>query len=352
MNPAAPGSPPGRISTSRIEAAIGLIDPAFRDTPLRTLDRLGARLGCTLYAKDETTGPLGCFKGRGADACVAGRIAQGRREPLVCASAGNFGLALVDAGRRHGVPVTVFLSTAANSYKAARIAAGGGTIVRAGDDFDAAKAAARRYAAAHDFAFVEDGEDVAITEGAGTIGVELDGAVDFDDLVVPVGDGALLAGIATWLRARRSTVRIVAVCSAGAPVMQACWREGIAAAHRYARIAPATIADGIAVREPVTAAVADLAPLVDEFLAVDDDALRAAMGVLLREEGIAVEPSAAAGIAAIAARPDLFENRRVVTVLTGANLTEAQRAEYFGADGSRGVDSRLRGDDGTTEATA
>ena len=329
MTTAALSPPPSRISTSRIEAAIGLIDPAFRDTPLRTLDRLGARLGCTLYAKDETTGPLGCFKGRGADACVAQRIAQGRREPLVCASAGNFGLALADAGRRHAVPVTVFLSISANPYKVARIASAGGTIVREGDDFDAAKAAARRYAAAHELAFVEDGQDVAITEGAGTIGVELDGAVDFDDLVVPVGDGALLAGIATWLRPRRPRLRIVAACSAAAPVMQACWREGMVAAHRYARIAPATIADGIAVREPVAAAVADLAPLVDEFLAVDDDALRAAMCMLHREEGTAVEPSAAAGIAAIAARPDLFGGRRVVTVLTGANLTDAQRAEYF-----------------------
>jgi threonine dehydratase len=90
-----------------------------------------------------------------------------------------------------------------------------------------------------------------------------------------------------------------------------------------------TIADGIAVREPVPLAVADLAPLVDEFLAVDDEALRAALRALHRDEGIAAEPSAVAGIAAIAAYPELFAGRRVVTVLTGANLTDAQRAEYF-----------------------
>ena len=83
------------------------------------------------------------------------------------------------------------------------------------------------------------------------------------------------------------------------------------------------------VREPVAAAVADLAPLVDEFLAVDDYSLRGAMRALHESEGIAVEPSAIAGIAAIAAWGSVFSGRRVLTVLTGANLTDAQRAEYF-----------------------
>lgn len=352
MKPTDLRMPIGRISTTRIEAATRVVAPTLRDTPLRALDRLGARLGVRLLAKDETVGPLGCFKGRGADAFVAERVARGRSEPLVCASAGNFGLAMADAGRRRGVPVTVFVATTANEYKVARIAASGGRVVREGTDFDAAKAAARRYAATRGLAFVEDGEALAITEGAGTIGVELDAAGAYDDLVVPVGNGALLAGIGTWVRAKRPSVRIVAVCSAAAPVMRACWHEGLAAAERHAGTVPDTIADGIAVREPVVAAVADLAPLVDEFVAVDDHALRAAMRALRQDEGIAAEPSAVAGIAAIAMQPERFRGRRVATVLTGANLTEAQRAEYFGAEGSQAADSRLRGNDGTTEATA
>ena len=322
-------SPASRLDTSRIAAATRLVAPALRDTPLLALERLGARLGCTLLAKDETRGPLGCFKGRGADACVAARVALGRREPLVCASAGNFGLALADAGRRHGVAVTVFVAKNANPYKVARIASAGGAVVRDGADFDAAKAAARAFAAKRGLPFIEDGVEVEITEGAGTIGVELDAAGDYDDLVVPVGNGALLAGIATWVRARRPRVRIVAVCSSHAPVMRDCWRRGLGAARRHVASRPVTIADGIAVREPVPLAVADLAPLVDEFLAVDDDGLRAALRTLHRDEGIAAEPSAVAGIAAIAAHPKLFAGRRIITVLTGANLTDVQRAEYF-----------------------
>jgi threonine dehydratase len=178
-------------------------------------------------------------------------------------------------------------------------------------------------------AFVEDGVEVEITEGAGTIGVELDAAPEYDDLVVPVGNGALLAGVAAWVRSRRPGVRIVAVCSAHAPVMRACWRGGLGAAKRHARTAVRTIADGIAVREPVPAAVADLAPLVDEFLAVDDDALRCALRALHGDEGISAEPSAVAGIAAVATHANLFRGRRIVTVLTGANLTDEQRVEYF-----------------------
>jgi threonine dehydratase len=323
-----PRNAASRLSTARIAAATRLVAPALRDTPLRALERLGARLGCTLLAKDETTGPLGCFKGRGADTFVATRAG---RAPLVCASAGNFGLALVDAGRRHGHAVTVFVATNANPYKVARIASAGGAVVRHGADFDEAKAAARAFAAAHGLLFVEDGVEVEITEGAGTIGVELDAAAEYDDLVVPVGNGALLAGVAAWVRSRRPDVRIVAVCSAHAPVMRDCWREGIGAAERHVRHGLSTIADGIAVREPVPAAVADLAPLVDEFLAVDDDALRAALRALHGAEGIAAEPSAVAGIAAIASHANVFRGRRIVTVLTGANLTDEQRAQYFEA---------------------
>ena len=326
--PAVRTAPP-RLTAAGIAAASRLIAPTLRDTPLRALPRLGERLGVTLHAKDETVGPLGCFKGRGADAYVATRAARGDRTPLVCASAGNFGLAMADAGRRHGIPVTVFVATNANAYKVARIASTGGAVVRHGEDFDGAKSAAKRFATMRGFAFTEDGLDIEISEGAGTIGIELDAAGEYDDLVVPVGNGALLAGIATWVRAKRPNVRVVAVCSAHAAVMRSCWRRGIAAARRHAAAPAATIADGIAVREPVAAAVADLAPLVDEFLAVDDYSLRGAMRALHESEGIAVEPSAIAGVAAIAAWGSVFSGRRVLTVLTGANLTDAQRAEYF-----------------------
>lgn len=317
---------PPRLSADRIDAARARIDPQLVDTPRWSHPALTRWLGCELVVKDETRGPLACFKGRGADLFVGDRVAAGAvQAPLVCASAGNFGLALVAAGRRHGVPVVVFAATAASPHKLARIRALGADVILRGADFDAAKLAARAHAAATGGTFVEDGAPVAISEGAGTIGAEL-GDLALDAIVVPVGNGALLAGVGTWLRARRPATRVIGVCAAGAPVMHDVWRRGSDAA---AGARADTIADGIAVRVPVAAAVHDLAAIVDDMVLVDDAALLAAMQALHAACGAVAEPSAVAGIAAIAADRARFAGTRVATILTGSNLGNDQRARWL-----------------------
>jgi threonine dehydratase len=304
-----------RLSSARIAAAREVIERAFLDTPQKSYPELSAHLGCDLVVKDETAGPLGCFKGRGADLHV--RQLRGGRG-LVCASAGNFGLALADAGRRAGVPVTVFASGNASAFKLARIRERGGSVMQQGADFDAAKDAARAYAAARRLEFVEDGAEIAISEGAGTIAVELDADGPFDAVVIPVGNGALAAGMGTWIRYRSPSTRIVGVCSDGAPVMRECWLHRLAAARADARAD--TIADGIAVRVPVPEAVDDLRVVLHEFVTVSDAQLRMAMASVRKLLGTAVEPSAVAGIAAIATDRKRFAGLRVATVLTGRNV--------------------------------
>jgi threonine dehydratase len=317
---------PGRLSADRIDAARARIDPRLVDTPRWSDPALSSWLGCELVVKDETQGPLACFKGRGADLFVGDLVAAGPvQAPLVCASAGNFGLALVDAGRRRGVPVVVFAATAASPHKLARIRALGAEVVLRGADFDAAKAAARAHAAATGGTFVEDGAPIPISEGAGTIGPEL-GDLALDAVVVPVGNGALIAGVGAWLRARRPTTRVIGVCAAGAPVMREVWRRGLGAA---VGARADTIADGIAVRVPVAAAVDDLAAVIDDMVLVDDAALLAAMQALHAARGAVAEPSAVAGIAAIATDRARFAGVRVATILTGSNLGDDQRARWL-----------------------
>ena len=109
--------------------------------------------------------------------------------------------------------------------------------------------------------------------------------------------------------------------------MRACWQRGLPGAG--AVVYRGTIADGIAVRLPVPEAVADLDAVVDDFLEVDDVDILAAMRMLHELAGVAVEPAAAVGIAAIARHPALFAGRRVATVLTGGNLTATQRQAWF-----------------------
>src|SRR5690606_15312145 len=128
-----------------------------------------------------------------------------------CASAGNFGQAMAYACRAKGVPLTVYAATTANPLKLERMRAMGATVVLHGEDFDAAKAEGRRVAAERGVRFVEDSVDPEPTEGAGTIGLELLRFPEpLDALVVPLGNGALLAGVATVLKARRPEARVVA----------------------------------------------------------------------------------------------------------------------------------------------
>lgn len=313
-----------RISLERIARAAEQIDPVFRDSPQFRAESLEAELGCRLLVKVETVNPIRSFKGRGAELLCAG-LAPGTR--LVCASAGNFGQGMAFAARKRGLALTVFAATNANPLKIARMRALGAEVRLEGADFDAAKAAAREYATTVGARFVEDSRDVETAEGAGTIGVELLRWPDpFDTLLVSLGNGALLAGVASWVKAHAPSTRMVGVCAAGAPAMERAWRSGQATALDRAD----TIADGIAVRVPVPEALADLAGVVDDILLVDDAAMLAAMRLAHHHLGLVLEPSGAAGLAALLSDPAAFRGQFVGTILCGGNLTPEQIHSWLG----------------------
>lgn len=321
-------APSHRLSLHAIAAARSLIDPVFLDSAVIAPAALSRRLGCALWLKDESDNPIGCFKGRGAALLLRRRIERGQRDALVCASAGNFGLAMAYVCGRHGVELTVFVAHGANATKVAGIERLGACVVHHGADFDAAKLAARAHADRLELDFIEDGVEVAISEGAGTLAIELAAqAPALDALLVPLGNGALLAGVARWMRAHAPRVELIGVCSAGADVMQRCWRQRTTLTDGLARAD--TIADGIAVRIPVAAAVNDLQDLIDDVVSVDDASLVAAMRAIHEDTGLCVEPSAATGIAAIAADPARFGGRRIASVITGRNLTPSQFAQWY-----------------------
>lgn len=317
------------LTAGAIERAAAGIDPAFVRTPCMRHDDLDAWLGARVACKVETLGPIRSFKGRGADWYVRTRTQAGidASAPLLCASAGNFGQGLAWAARTAGVPCTVFAATTANALKIARMRALGATVVQAGADFDAAKDAAREYGVAHGIPFVEDGREPAIAIGAGTIALELCAqASALDTLLVPLGNGALLAGVATWVRAVAPTTRIVAVVASGAPAM----RESLRARALVRTRDAATIADGIAVREPVPEALGMLEGCWDDVVAVDDASLVAAMRGLARHAGLVVEPAGAAGVAALLDAPRGHYGERVATILCGGNVSAERFAEWVG----------------------
>lgn len=294
------------------------IDPVFRATPQFEADALGGRLGARLLLKVETANPIRSFKGRGTDFYLRATNPLPRR--LVTASAGNFGQGLAWAARSRGIALDVYAAESANPMKVARMRALGATVRLAGHDFDDAKAHARQHAEREGIPFVEDGREPAIAEGAGSIAVELLAWPEpIAAVVVPLGNGALLGGMGTWIRHASPSTRVIGVCAAGAPAM----RDSLRAGHAIAAREASTIADGIAVRVPVPEALDYLAPVVDDVVLVSEAALRQAMTLVLEETGLVGEPAGVAGIAAILEHRDLRAEGLIATPLCGSNVSAA-----------------------------
>ena len=309
-----------RLSVERIEEASRLIDPAFLNSPQFEAESLSRRYGVRTYLKVETVNPIRSFKGRGADYFVAKLPATMKR--LACASAGNFGQGLGYAARKYGIGLDVFASVNANPLKLEAIRAFGACVHMTGHDFDAAKAAGRAYAAREGIMFVEDGKEPEISEGAGTIGLELCRlSARLDAVLIPLGNGALIGGVARWMRHASPSTKIIGVCAAAAPSMEQSWNRRFVIETATAM----TIADGIGVRVPIPEAVDDTLTLVDQVVLVGDRAMVRAQNVAFRELGLMVESSGAAGLAALRLCASALKGLSVAIVLTGGNVSAADR---------------------------
>ena len=309
------------ISVENIERAAVVIDPVFRNGPQFVDEQLCRALRRRVVVKVETTNPIRSFKGRGADFLMQ-HLDKGLR--VICASAGNFGQAVAYAARTRGMAAEVFVAADANPLKVERMRSFGAGVTVGGADFDGAKQAAREYALQHsECVFVEDGAEPAVTEGAGTIAVELLKAEPLDAIVVPLGDGALITGIALWVKHHSRNTKIVGVCAAGSPAMLHSWRAGKAVPSTTSE----TIADGIDVRVPVSKAVERMQGLVDDIVLVDDVQMLESMRLAASTLGVILEPSGAAGLAAI--RAHAIAGDRLATILTGGNIHPSLMAELL-----------------------
>jgi threonine dehydratase len=299
------------LKFANIELAARAINPVFLNSPQFADDQLSAALGRRTIVKVETANPIRSFKGRGADYLLH---SFDRKQRIVCASAGNFGQAIAYAGRSRGIPVEVFVPTDANPLKIARMRSFGATVTSIGSDFDKAKQHARERAKQTNRVFVEDGHEPAISEGAGTIGMELLKVGALDAIVVPLGDGALITGVGLWVKHHSPHTKIIGVCAENTPAMHASWHAGKAVVTKTAD----TIADGIAVGVPVEVSVQRMKSLVDDIVLVSDEQMLEAMRLAASTLGLVLEPSGAAGLAAIRAHSIVGD--QIATILTGSNI--------------------------------
>lgn len=318
--------PNHRLSLAQIARSTEVIPQEFLGSAQFNCEPLSEALGCQLTLKLDITNPIRSFKGRGASFFVNEMQRRGDRRALVCASAGNWGQAMAYACRSIGLPIVIYASINANPLKVARMKALGAEVRQEGIDFDAAKDAAKAYAQRIGGWMVEDGLEPEISEGHGTLAMELLARGDaFDTVAIPLGNGALLNGMARWIKAASPATRVLGVSAVGADAMEKSWRGKTIVTTDNAD----TIADGIAVRVPILEAVRDMQGLVDDVLLITDAHIIQAMRLVYQHVGLLLEPAGAVGVAAIVAHPALFANQKVATVLCGSNITESQIEKYF-----------------------
>jgi threonine dehydratase len=299
-------------TAEEIERAARALDPVFAHSPLLRDTTLDDETGARVALKVETLNPIRSFKGRGAVTWM--REAGAGVPGVVCASAGNFGQGLAYAARTAGIPCHVYVGRTANPGKVDAMRRFGARVEVGGEDYDAAIATAREFAAANELRFVQDGRELWIAAGAGTMAVELtEAGVPADVALVPVGNSALILGIAAWLKPLRPSIRVIGVCAAGAPAPALSWRQ------RTVVTSPVTtVADGIGVGEPFPESVAGMLELVDDMVIVAEDALRAAVRRIADATGLLVEAAGAAGVAALLEGD--YRGASAFTPLCGSNL--------------------------------
>jgi threonine dehydratase len=310
------------LGAMAIRPAVDRLPVAFRRSPQYVHDGLSRRAGRPVIVKVETVNPIGAFKGRGTWLLVADLVGEGRlgpSMPIVVASTGNFGQGVAFAARAHDVPAVVFANEQANSTKLDRIRAFGATVVQKGHDFDAAREAAEAYARSNGGLIVIDGREAVIATGAATLALEVTDAIAAGELppiataFVPVGNGSLIIGVASWLRAAAVGCRVIGVQSEAAPSMTLSWRSG----RPIETDSAATFADGIATRVPVPEALDLMRSRVDDMILVSEAAIHDAQTELTAALGITVEGAAAASWAGLLATPG---DGPALVIVTGSNV--------------------------------
>jgi threonine dehydratase len=287
----------------------------FDPTRLVRADSLSTP-GREVYLKLETELPTGSFKVRGAVHALSVNLSKGGVRSVVAASTGNHGAAVAYAARLLGVPAVIFLPAHPNPVKAARIRELGAELVEHGTDLSASIDAARAHAHARSGAFfLHDAEDPDIPAGTATIGEEVVSQLpSVDAIYVPMGDTALVRGVAAAAKALRPAVRIIGVVAEQAPAYYLSWQKGAVVETESAQ----TIADGLAVRRPLAPNVAAIRAQVDEVERVSEQEMLAAIARLHTGEQVTAEPAGAAATAAWLKRRDPWG--QVVLLVTGSNI--------------------------------
>ncbi|MDU5248001.1 MAG: threonine ammonia-lyase IlvA, partial [Varibaculum cambriense] len=316
------------VTAKDIDVAAGVLAKVATKTPLQKSERLSEEVGRPVYLKREDLQICRSFKVRGAYVRMAAMDEDERAAGVVCASAGNHAQGVAYACAHLGIKGTIFLPASTPRQKRKRIATIGGKWVEpviVGGDFDEANRVAGEAAKEGGKVYVHPYDDPYTIAGQGSIAVDLDSQLpeDTDMILIPVGGGGLIAGMATWLKAHRPGIRIVGVESAGAASMKAALEAG----NPVSLDRVDSFVDGTAVGRAGDLTYQVVRDLVDDIVVVPEGAVCTEMLDLYHSEGVIAEPAGA--LASAAARNFLpqIPNGSVICLVSGGNNDLSRYAE-------------------------
>jgi threonine dehydratase len=326
------------LTLADVEAAAARIGDAVVRTPTSHSRTLSAITGAEIWLKFENLQFTAAYKERGALNALLLMNEEQRARGVIAASAGNHSQGLSYHGTRLGVPVTIVMPATTPMVKVMQTEAVGGKVVLEGETFDEAYATACSMEKQLGLTFVHPFDDPVVAAGQGTVALEmLADAPELDCLVVPIGGGGLISGMATVARALRPELEVLGVQAALYPSMYGRIK------HEDLACGGDTLAEGIAVKEPGAFTSQIIARLVDDIVLVSEAELEKAVSLLLQIEKTVVEGAGAAGLAAVLAHRERFAGKKVGLVLCGGNIDTRLLANVLLRDLAReGRLARLR----------
>jgi threonine dehydratase len=303
------------ITLADVRAAAATIHGSVVATVCSESRTLGEICGCRLWLKFENLQFTSSFKERGAFNRLSALSPDERRRGVIAMSAGNHAQGVAYHAKRLGIPATIVMPSGTPMVKIENTRRHGAEVIIHGETVEDAGAFAREHCRTHDLTFVHPYDDLLIMAGQGTVALEMLEAVpDLDMLVVPIGGGGLISGIAVAAKALKPSLKIIGVEAMLYPSMY----NAIKNAHLPMR--GDTLAEGIAVKAPGLITTEIVRRLVDEILLVTEDQIERAVAMLISIEKTVVEGAGAAGLAAVLAMPERFSGQKVGLVLTGGNI--------------------------------
>ncbi len=310
------------VTLEDIQNAVSVVRGVAHHTPILTSDGIAKRVAghpdrADLVFKAENFQRTGSFKIRGATYKMARLTADERARGVAAASAGNHAQGVALAAHRLGVTATVFMPQFASIAKIKATEGYGARVILAGAGFDDAVAACRAFTDETGAVYVSAYDDDDIIAGQGTLGLELlEDVPDVATVIVPIGGGGLFAGVATAIKEHRPDVRLIGVQSEGADTAARSFRAG-ALVERSDPVR--TICDGIAIKAPSPRTFRHIQKYADDVVTVPDTAVSQAILLLLERAKVVVEPSGAAGLAALLAGRTPAAGKTAV-ILCGGNI--------------------------------